>query len=217
MLTRARRVEGEPTVPSRWLSRLKTVLSPGRLDAFIEQESHVWLRWQELLDAPAAAPQPGLPPAPRPPLIARPRRLSVTQIETWLSDPYAIYARHILGLRALDEIDADPSAADKGTVIHEILDRFIAEFPTAPTPGALPPEALPRLLALGREEFERFAAVPRRDGVLVAAFRAHRHMVYRQRNCPAQKRRAAGLRSQRNIGSQRTQRRFHANRQSRPH
>ena len=160
MLTRARRVEGEPTVPSRWLSRLKTVLSPGRLDAFIEQESHVWLRWQELLDAPAAAPQPGLPPAPRPPLIARPRRLSVTQIETWLSDPYAIYARHILGLRALDEIDADPSAADKGTVIHEILDRFIAEFPTAPTPGALPPEALPRLLALGREEFERFAAVP---------------------------------------------------------
>ena len=155
MLTRARRVEGEPTVPSRWLSRLKTVLSPGGLDAFIEQESHVWLRWQELLDEPESAPQPGLPPAPRPPLIARPRRLSVTQIETWLSDPYAIYARHILGLRAIDDIDADPSAADKGTIIHGILDRFIAEFP-----AVLTPEALPRLLALGREEFQRFAAVP---------------------------------------------------------
>ena len=36
------------------------------------------------------------PAAPRPPLAARPRKLSVTQIETWLRDPYAIYARHIL-------------------------------------------------------------------------------------------------------------------------
>ncbi|MDA0230529.1 MAG: double-strand break repair protein AddB [Proteobacteria bacterium] len=164
MLTRARRVEGEPTVPSRWLSRLKAVLSPGRLDTFIkqesriEQESHVWLRWQELLDEPDSPAQPGLPPAPRPPLVARPRRLSVTQIEIWLSDPYAIYARHILALRALDEIDADPSAADKGTIIHGILDRFIAEFPTGPTP--VPSEALPRLLALGREEFARFSSVP---------------------------------------------------------
>ena len=155
MLTRARRVEGEPTVPSRWLSRLKTVLAPGKLDAFIEQESRSWRRWQEMLDAPQSPPQPAGPPAPRPPLDARPRRLSVTQVETWLSDPYAIYARHILGLRPLDDIDADPSAADKGTVIHEILDRFIAEFP-----DALGAAALPRLLALGCEEFRRFAQTP---------------------------------------------------------
>ena len=155
MLTRARRVEGEPTVPSRWLSRLKTVLAPAKLDAFIAQESESWLRWQELLDAPDSTPEPSRPPAPRPPLAARPRRLSVTQVETWLADPYAIYARHILGLRPLEDIDADPSAADKGTVIHEILDRFIAEFP-----AALGDAALPRLLALGREEFQRFAQIP---------------------------------------------------------
>jgi ATP-dependent helicase/nuclease subunit B len=155
MLTRARRVEGEPTVPSRWISRLKTVLAPERLDQQIMLESDIWLRWQELLDAPQSRARPAAPPAPRPPLKARPRRLSVTQIETWLSDPYAIYARHILGLKALDEIDADPSAADKGTVIHGILDRFIGEFPDAVTAAALP-----RLLALGRDEFQRFAQVP---------------------------------------------------------
>ena len=153
MLTRARRVEGEPTVPSRWLSRLKTVLSPGGLDRFILEESRTWLRWQELLDESEAAPNP--PPAPRPPLEARPRKLSVTQIETWLSDPYAIYARHILRLKRLDEIDADPGAADKGTIIHDILDRFIAEQPAEMTD-----KALPRLLALGEEAFQRFARVP---------------------------------------------------------
>jgi ATP-dependent helicase/nuclease subunit B len=155
MLTRARRVEGEPTVPSRWISRLKTVLDPSGLDQQILQESQTWIRWQELLDEPETAAPPGRPPAPRPPLAARPRRLSVTQIETWLADPYAIYARHILGLRALDEIDADPSAADKGNIIHGILDHFIGEFPDTITL-----EALPRLLALGRHEFQRFAQAP---------------------------------------------------------
>ena len=153
MLTRARRVEGEPSVPSRWISRLKTVLSPGGLDRFIVEESRTWLRWQELLDHREAVPSP--PPAPRPPLAARPRQLSVTQIETWLADPYAIYARHILRLRPVDDIDADPGAADKGTVIHDILDRFIAEHP-----GEVDAAALDRLLALGAEAFQRFARVP---------------------------------------------------------
>lgn len=155
MLTRARRVEGEPTVPSRWISRLKTVLAPHRLDEFIMQESHTWLRWQKLLDQPESPLPPARPPAPRPPLAARPRQLSVTQVETWLADPYAIYARHILRLKPLDGIDDDPSAADKGTVIHEILDRFVGEFP-----ADLSADALPRLLALGRQEFQRFARVP---------------------------------------------------------
>ncbi|MBT6828974.1 MAG: double-strand break repair protein AddB, partial [Rhodospirillaceae bacterium] len=58
MLTRARRVEGEPSVPSRWISRLKTVLSPGGLDRFIVEESRTWLRWQELLDHREAVPSP---------------------------------------------------------------------------------------------------------------------------------------------------------------
>jgi len=155
MLTRARRVEGAPTVPSRWLTRLNAVLAPQGLDAFVAQESHIWLYWQELLDAPDTPPGPAAPPAPSPPVAARPRKLSVTQIETWLADPYAIYARHILRLRALDEIDADPGAADKGTVIHDILDRFIAELG-----GGAPDDALPRLLALGQREFARFERMP---------------------------------------------------------
>ena len=50
-------------------------------------------------------------PEPRPPLAARPRRLSVTEIEHWLRDPYTIYAKHMLGLQPLDDIDTPPGAA----------------------------------------------------------------------------------------------------------
>ena len=39
-------------------------------------------------------------PRPKPPRATRPTSLSVTEIENWLRDPYTIYAKHILRLRA---------------------------------------------------------------------------------------------------------------------
>ena len=148
VLTRAMRVEGAPTVPSRWLLRLDTVLRAagleGRLDAAREP-----LAWQALLDKPAAH-RPGAPPAPRPPVSVRPRRLSVTQIETWMRDPYALYAAEILRLRALDPIDADPGVAERGQFINQALDAFVRTFP-----DALPADAEARLIGMGIDAFGR--------------------------------------------------------------
>ncbi|MGH6974767.1 MAG: double-strand break repair protein AddB, partial [Stellaceae bacterium] len=150
VLTRATRIEGNPTVPSRWLLRLETALRAAGLDPalpgeFVSDGSP--LAWQARLDDPGRVQRVG-PPEPRPPLEARPRRLSVTEIETWLRDPYAIYARHVLRLKALDPIDADPGAADRGLFIHAALDRFLREFPRE-----LPEDATERLLAIGRDCF----------------------------------------------------------------
>ena len=147
MLTRATRVEGTPTVPSRWLSRLKAMLQTSALASVFEGR-HSWLHWQGSLDAATAAVAVE-PPAPRPPVAARPRRLSVTQIETWMRNPYAIYARHILRLKPLPAIDADPGASDYGSFIHQALHDFIQTHPS----GRLPEDALDRLLAKGKEAF----------------------------------------------------------------
>ncbi|MSO53913.1 MAG: double-strand break repair protein AddB, partial [Rhodospirillales bacterium] len=152
VLTRAERVEGTPTVPSRWLLRIETLLR-GSASETISRPG-TWLAWQRLIDAPAAI-QPSKPPEPRPPLAARPRRLSVTQIEVWMRDPYAIYARHVLGLNALDPIDADPTAADYGTVIHDALYAFVKAHP-----DRLPDDALARLIALGRDAFQPWVGRP---------------------------------------------------------
>ena len=125
VLTRSIRAEGAPTVPSRWLLRLDTVLkaSGGALDSPRVQP---YLAWAARLDAPETV-RPCQPPAPRPPAHARPRRLSVTEIETWMRDPYAIYARHVLGLVPLDPLDADPGLAERGSFIHAALERYIRE------------------------------------------------------------------------------------------
>ncbi|HXM85650.1 MAG TPA: double-strand break repair protein AddB, partial [Stellaceae bacterium] len=152
VLTRAARVEGTPTVPSRWLLRLETVLRALKLEEKLWGDSAkdgAPLAWQRGLDDPGKH-RPVTAPTPAPPLEARPRRLSVTAVETWIRDPYAIYARHILRLRAFDPIDQDPGAAERGLFIHAALDRFLKEYP-----GELPDDAEAALLRIGREEFGR--------------------------------------------------------------
>jgi len=152
-LTRAARQEGVPTVPSRWLLRLDAVLHAAGLDGALRPDQTVQFAADQIDEAERYRPLP--PPAPRPPLAARPRQLSVTQIETWLRDPYAIYGRHILDLVPLDELDADPGRADLGIAIHGALDEFVRRYPRA-----LPPEAEAELLEIGLSHFGAMLSRP---------------------------------------------------------
>ncbi|SCA56452.1 ATP-dependent nuclease subunit B [Candidatus Terasakiella magnetica] len=146
IITRSERVDGTPTVRSRWLRRLENRLSGTELAGDFSGQSG-WLSMQAALDYVAKI-QAVAPPAPRPPLSARPRKMYVTRVETWMRDPYAIYARNILNIKALDPIDADPSAADYGNIIHEILEKFMIKHPKP-----LPENAADKLRIMGQEVF----------------------------------------------------------------
>jgi ATP-dependent helicase/nuclease subunit B len=86
---------------------------------------------------------------------ARPRSLSVTEIGTWMQDPYAIYARRVLGLDKLDPIDADPGAAERGMIVHDALKIFFDECLQG-----LPENPLHRLMVAGQDAFAAIAAFP---------------------------------------------------------
>ncbi|MBY0336136.1 MAG: PD-(D/E)XK nuclease family protein, partial [Acetobacteraceae bacterium] len=68
-------------------------------------------------------------PVPCPPPEARPRRLTVGDVEALINDPYGFYAKRILRLARLDELDADPGAAEYGQVVHAAMHRFLAALP----------------------------------------------------------------------------------------
>lgn len=144
-LTRSVRVDGAPTTPARWLLRLDAVMKALGVDWTDKGEA--FRSWYRQLDR-AERPDPPRIPAPRPPQAARPRDLPVTAVEAWMRDPYTVYAKYILGLRALDPIDDDPAAADYGQSVHAALERFTTRYP-----GPLPPDALAKLLAIGDEVF----------------------------------------------------------------
>jgi ATP-dependent helicase/nuclease subunit B len=155
VLTRSLRVDGTPTVPSRWLLRLENLLNQKGFNIGSNKEIP-WLKWIDTIDAPKEILDPRLAePSPQPPVAARPRRLSVTKIETWLRDPYAIYAREILDLRRLEPLDAEPGAAERGIIIHKILEQFKNDYP-----DKLPEDAENHLLKIAQITFNKDLPYP---------------------------------------------------------
>jgi ATP-dependent helicase/nuclease subunit B len=120
VLSCPRRRDGAPAVPARWLVRLDACLA-GQGDALPRHPAALWARG---LDAPDEV-RPVAPPRPCPPVAVRPRTLRVTEVETLLRDPYAIYARHILNLRPLDPLEQSADAADFGELVHDGMRRFL--------------------------------------------------------------------------------------------
>ncbi len=147
VLTRAGKIAGSPATASRWLQRMTALLGQPEL----ARGSKTWLSLYFSLDLSETQIEIE-PPRPKPSLGLRPRKLSVTNIELLMRDPYAVFAKHILGLKPLDDLEADPSAADKGIILHEIFDTFVKEVP-----APLPDDALDQLLETGRKAFENIA------------------------------------------------------------
>ena len=128
-LTRAHKVDGVQTVPSRWLQRLLALIKASKLEARLEP-GQPWAKWARERDR-AAGFKPVEAPEPKPPLAARPRGLSVTQIERWIANPYEIYARFILKLEKLKALGTEPDAATRGQIVHRVLHDFFRAFPDA--------------------------------------------------------------------------------------
>ena len=156
LLTRARYDGDTPTEPSRWWRRLEAVLAASNLEA----PYHT--RLVELDRGRLTAPAAITPPSRPAPTISVEERtalmskFSATQLETLMRDPYAIYARRVLGLRALEPIRPAPSPALKGTIYHRAIHGFMCDHGK----GDLPEDALDRLLAQGARELDVLERTP---------------------------------------------------------
>ena len=158
IMTRALKVDGVPAVASRWLLRLNALLEAMDLRDTLNP-SAPWLGWARWRSH-AARWKPVRAPAPTPPLALRPRKLSVSGVETWMANPYAIFARDILRLEPMPRLDEEPDAALRGSIIHGALARMSKTYPSA-----LPKDVAATLMAFAREDLEKFTGNPR-----VAAF-----------------------------------------------
>jgi ATP-dependent helicase/nuclease subunit B len=126
ILTRAEKRGGTPTVASRWLQRLAALLGKPAMEA-LQTHGARYVTMARNLDS-VAIPRPIRRPAPTPPLDARPKGLSITEIETLIRDPYAIYAKHVLKLEELDPPGRPPDAALRGSLMHQAIGDFIREW-----------------------------------------------------------------------------------------
>jgi ATP-dependent helicase/nuclease subunit B len=120
VLTRAMRAGSAPTVASRWIWRLDTLVKAAKFDLRRGEP----LAWARALDKPAHV-IPARAPRPTPAASGKfLTRLSVTDVEKLIRDPYAVYAKRILGLKRLRPIGAPVDPRDMGNAIHKALEIF---------------------------------------------------------------------------------------------
>ena len=158
VLTRARKREGAPCVPSRFLQRMQAYAGEQAWNR-ATKAGDTLLALARALDRPVPV-RPIARPAPILSPEHVPDRLSVTEVETLFRDPYAIYARRVLGLDALDPLAQEPDASDRGQIVHAVLGAFAQQCP-----GELAADARESLVAIGEQEFARLDAFPEVQGL----------------------------------------------------
>ncbi|THD85672.1 double-strand break repair protein AddB [Aliigemmobacter aestuarii] len=160
VLSRSVRDAEAQTVPSRWLNRLSNLMAglPDRRGpealAAMRDRGRLWLDRARLLERPETALAPAPRPSPRPPVAARPDRLSVTTIARLIRDPYAVYARHVLRLSPLDPLTQSPDARLRGSVLHLILEAYVRERRKHATAGEPREMARARLMDITHRVLE---------------------------------------------------------------
>ncbi|MGD9669106.1 MAG: double-strand break repair protein AddB [Hyphomicrobiaceae bacterium] len=153
-LTRAEKIDGVPTVPSRWLMRIVALLDGMKMRDAIGMD-RTWLGWARARDHVTSR-SPAKPPAPCPPVALRPRRLSVSAVEQWIANPYATFASRILRLEPLPALGKLPDASLKGSVIHDVLATFAKNHP-----ASLPNDVERALVDIARERLAPYLSNPR--------------------------------------------------------
>lgn len=165
ILSRSMRQGSAPTVASRWLQRLQA-LGGEALTQLIKSNGADYLHWARILDEGKTQPL-ATRPEPKPPAELQPRKYSFSEVTRLRRDPYAVYARRILRLQPIDPFNRDPGAAERGTLYHRIVDRFVrGGFDPAS------PEAEAVMTRLLNEAFDEEALPPHIDTIWRPRFAA---------------------------------------------
>ena len=156
VLSWAKRDDGAPVIPSRFVLRVQAMLGADLASRHRETRAVELARAIDLGHAEDTHPHPQPKPCPSP--EQRRVDIAVTDLDRLRGDPYQFYASSILGLRRLDSLDAAPSPAWQGSAVHAILDTW---HKAGAIPGALPATAEVVLDAMSAHPLARSLWRPR--------------------------------------------------------
>ncbi|HEY1095645.1 MAG TPA: double-strand break repair protein AddB, partial [Alphaproteobacteria bacterium] len=125
-ITYSQSQNGAALAPARWLQQMDITLKQYDLPSLTDNP--FWPSVASAMDQPQQI-RNGDRPRFAPPLAARPRGLSVSDMALWRQDPYALYAKKILRLRPLDPPENEAAARDWGNVVHQLLEELSPQKP----------------------------------------------------------------------------------------
>ncbi len=112
-----------PTIKSRFLLKLETVLKLNGWESWLKNgQQYLQLL---VLDDKKRVNISRANPKPKHNL----QKISATDISKWLRNPYYIYAKRILQLKPLQQIEQDASFREFGNFVHKALEEFVKNYP----------------------------------------------------------------------------------------
>lgn len=124
VITRAQRDHRTPMVSSPFWQRIRHAAG----DAWnAMQLAPHYAQWRQALYQGSESNMQPAVDAACPPVSSRPTKFSATDIELLVRDPYGFYAKRILHLRALDEVEEEAGVKEIGIVLHAICEAFVRE------------------------------------------------------------------------------------------
>lgn len=158
------RVGSSPAIASRLMQRLEAFAGADAARSW-RQAGQVWLEQAQGIDAVPETVSAERP-LPAPAASLRPRKLSITEIETLMRSPYDIYAKHVLRLKPLDPLGEDPDARERGNITHDIFAQFVIDGH-----NFMAPEALETLKTIATEKFAGLEGIAERRDIWLRRFR----------------------------------------------
>lgn len=120
-LSRHLQKNNSPTLPSPFLVKLQALLLKNNIEI---SQINISQNLQEI----ANIEQKEITSLnPKPAANFRLKEFAITDISKLICDPYSLYARKILRLKPLKEIDYENSFAQFGSFVHEALEKFIKD------------------------------------------------------------------------------------------
>ena len=110
-----------------------------------------------------------------------------------MRSPYDIYARRVLGLYRMEPLGTEPSARERGTMIHGVFERFVSEGLDLEAPAALP-----TMMSFARQAFEGLDAIKERRDIWLKRFEraARQFLDFERRRDPEIRQRHAELKGE---------------------
>ncbi len=132
-LTRSLKSGGTPTIASRWLQRLEAVINIAGKSAKEKSKwsETDWKKYAFLIDEPKERIKIS-PVSANPDISVRPKKISVSAMESLMKDPYSFYAKYILRLKPLPDLEPKITPKKYGTAVHEIFAWFIENYQNLP-------------------------------------------------------------------------------------
>lgn len=146
IITRALKENNKPAIESRFLLRLKTFLKCNNYNLKTRNDIintiNEYYKQQEKIKISH--------PEPKPILSLRPRKLSATNIEKLIKNPYQIYCKYILKLFKKNDINIQNNILVFGNVIHEVFEQYCRNY------NDIIGDKFEYIQKLGKEIFEKY-------------------------------------------------------------